>query len=50
MLDETFGISCGMIEFPEEVTKKKSGTKLLLTNEDPVYKEVRNRHFTNVFG
>lgn len=50
MLDETFGISCGMIEFPEEVTKKKSATKLLLTNEDPVYKEVRNRHFTNVFG
>jgi len=50
MLDETYGISCGMIEFPEEVTKKKSATKLLLTNDDPVYKQVRNRHFTNVFG
>merc|ERR1712212_1302552 len=50
MLDETFGISCGMIEFPEEVAKKKSATKMLLTNDDPIYKEVRNRHFTNVFG
>jgi len=50
MLDETYGISCGMIEFPEEVTQKKSATKMLLTNEDPIYKEVRNRHFTNVFG
>ena len=50
MLDETFGISCGMIEFPEEVAKTKSATKMLLTNDDPIYKEVRNRHFTNVFG
>ncbi|XP_063433464.1 vacuolar protein sorting-associated protein 33B-like [Mytilus trossulus] len=49
LLDDTFGISCGYIEFGKDVTGKDQSTKLLLSSEDQIFDEVRNRHFSNVF-
>ncbi|KAJ8304877.1 hypothetical protein KUTeg_018460 [Tegillarca granosa] len=50
LLDETFGISSGFIEFGKEVSGKDQTTKLLLTSQDEIFEEVRNRHVSNVFG
>ncbi|XP_064608476.1 vacuolar protein sorting-associated protein 33B-like [Liolophura sinensis] len=50
LLDETFGIHSGFIEFDRAVTGKDQPVKLLLTSHDELYNEVRDRHFSNVFG
>ncbi|XP_022334055.2 vacuolar protein sorting-associated protein 33B-like isoform X1 [Crassostrea virginica] len=50
LLDETFGIKCGTIEFGPEVTGKQQSAKLLLNSDDAIFEDVRNRHFSNVLG
>lgn len=50
LLDDTFGIHSGFIEFGSEVTGKDQSVKLLLSSTDEVYEEIRNRHFSNVFS
>ncbi|KAK3094955.1 hypothetical protein FSP39_008319 [Pinctada imbricata] len=50
LLDDSFGIKCGFIEFGPEVTGKDQTAKLLLTSDDQIFEEVRNRHFSNVLG
>ncbi|XP_056021791.1 vacuolar protein sorting-associated protein 33B-like isoform X1 [Ostrea edulis] len=50
LLDETFGIKCGTIEFGPEVTGKQQTAKLLLNSDDQIFEDVRNRHFSNVLG
>lgn len=50
LLDEAFGINSGYIEFGSEVTGKEQSVKLMLSSEDEIFEEVRNRHFSNVFS
>ncbi|XP_062574358.1 vacuolar protein sorting-associated protein 33B-like isoform X2 [Saccostrea cucullata] len=50
LLDETFGIKCGAIEFGPEVTGKQQSAKLLLNSDDVIFEDVRNRHFSHVLG
>ncbi|KAL8606733.1 hypothetical protein ACOMHN_018767 [Nucella lapillus] len=49
LLDETFSIECGVIEIDAEVVGKQQNVKMLLTSGDPVYSEIRDRHFSSVF-
>ncbi|XP_064620988.1 vacuolar protein sorting-associated protein 33B-like [Lineus longissimus] len=49
LVDETFGIKSGFVEFGPEITRAKT-VRLLLTSDDEVFEEIRNRHFSNVFG
>ncbi|XP_041371533.1 vacuolar protein sorting-associated protein 33B-like [Gigantopelta aegis] len=50
LLDETFSINCSFIEFGSEVVGKDQSVKKLLTSHDEIYEQIRNRHFSNVFG
>jgi len=51
LLDETFGISCGTVEFGPEVTKSKTGsTKLQLSSRDKMFDKLRNKHFASIFS
>ena len=49
LLDETFGISCGTVEFPTEVTKTDTPTKLQLSCRDKMFDKIRNKHFATIF-
>ncbi|KAK7503562.1 hypothetical protein BaRGS_00005101 [Batillaria attramentaria] len=49
LLDETFGIECGVIELGADVVGKTQSVKMLLSSQDPIYSEIRNRHFSSVF-
>lgn len=49
LLDETFGIECSVIELGAEVVGKAQSVKLLLASQDPIYCEIRDRHFSSVF-
>ncbi|XP_072167430.1 vacuolar protein sorting-associated protein 33B-like [Diadema setosum] len=49
LVDETFGISSGYCEFGPEVTGGKS-LRLLLTAEDQLFEDIRNRHISHVFS
>ncbi|PVD19345.1 hypothetical protein C0Q70_19832 [Pomacea canaliculata] len=49
LLDESFGIQCGVIEFSAEVLAKPKSVKILLSSQDPIYVEIRDRHFSSVF-
>lgn len=49
LLDETFGISCGTVEFPTEVTKTDTPTKLQLSCKDKMFDKIRNKHFATIF-
>lgn len=49
LLDETFGISCGYINFGPDVTRTQESVKLSLNNQDEIFKEIRNTHFSKVF-
>ncbi|XP_005106439.1 vacuolar protein sorting-associated protein 33B [Aplysia californica] len=50
LLDETFGIECCMINFDSSVTGDNKDTKLLLTSQDEIYSQIRDRHFAHVFS
>nr|XP_058972438.1 vacuolar protein sorting-associated protein 33B-like isoform X4 [Pocillopora verrucosa] len=50
VLDDTFGIRSGVVEFGPEVTGKDQNTKMLLNDQDLVFCDIRDRHFSNVFG
>ena len=50
LLDETFGISCGTVEFPSEVTKTETATKLQLSCKDKMFDKIRNKHFATIFS
>ena len=50
LLDETFGISCGTVEFPPEVTKTETATKLQLSCKDKMFDKIRNKHFASIFS
>lgn len=49
LLDDIFGIKCGVIEFGEEVTGTEKPVKTVLSASDEIFSEIRDRHFTNVF-
>ena len=50
LLDETFGISCGTVEFGPEVTKTEGSTKLQLSSMDKMFDKIRNKHFASIFS
>merc|ERR1712142_3014 len=51
LLDETFGISCGTVEFGSEVTKTEGATtKLQLSSRDKMFDKIRNKHFASIFS
>ncbi|XP_068694332.1 vacuolar protein sorting-associated protein 33B-like isoform X2 [Montipora foliosa] len=50
VVDDTFGIKSGVVEFGPEVTGKDKTTKMLLNDQDKVFCDIRDRHFSNVFG
>ena len=49
LLDETFGIECGMVTFDSSVTGDGKDSKMLLTSQDEIYSQIRDRHFSHVF-
>jgi len=49
LLDETFGVSCGTVEFGPEVTKTEASTKLQLSSMDKMFDKIRNKHFASIF-
>jgi len=50
LLEETFGISCGTVEFGPAVTKTESSTKLQLSSMDKMFDKIRNKHFASIFS
>ncbi|XP_023328568.1 vacuolar protein sorting-associated protein 33B isoform X2 [Eurytemora carolleeae] len=50
LLDEVFGISCGTVEFPKEVTGTDTTTKLQLSSKDKMFEKIRNKHFATIFS
>ncbi|XP_069758331.1 vacuolar protein sorting-associated protein 33B [Narcine bancroftii] len=50
LVDDVFRIKCGSVDFGSEVTSSDKSVKVLLNSQDKVFKEIRNEHFTNVFG
>ncbi|ESO89653.1 hypothetical protein LOTGIDRAFT_234244 [Lottia gigantea] len=48
LLDEIFGIDCGIIDLSDPINNTQGG-KLLLTSENEIFQSIRNRHFSNVF-
>ncbi|XP_067945152.1 vacuolar protein sorting-associated protein 33B-like isoform X2 [Watersipora subatra] len=49
LLDDIFGIQCGVIEFGKEVTQSEKSVKSVLSSNDSLFEEVRNRHFSTVY-
>ena len=47
MLDDVFGIHCGFVEIPKEITGQAK-VKVLLNEKDPVFKLTRSMHFSAV--
>ncbi|KAI8788981.1 vacuolar protein sorting-associated protein 33B [Biomphalaria glabrata] len=51
LLDETYKIECGVINFDTSGDgKATAASKLLLTSQDEIYTQIRDRHFSNVFS
>ncbi|XP_043536403.1 vacuolar protein sorting-associated protein 33B isoform X4 [Chiloscyllium plagiosum] len=50
LVDDVFRIKCGSVDFGSEVTSLNKSVKVLLNSQDKVFKEIRNEHFSNVFG
>ena len=48
ILDDTFRIRSGYVEISSEITGKEQDTKVLLNTKDPVFEEIRARHFSSV--
>jgi len=50
LLDETFGVSCGTVEFGPEITKTDGKVKLQLSSKDRMFDKIRNKHFASIFS
>ncbi|NWZ36900.1 VP33B protein, partial [Brachypodius atriceps] len=50
LVDDTFRIKCGSVDFGPDVTSSDKSIKVLLNSQDKVFSEIRNEHFSNVFG
>ncbi|KAM9766030.1 vacuolar protein sorting-associated protein 33B isoform 1-T2 [Menidia menidia] len=50
LVDDIFRIKCGCVEFGPEVTSSDKSLKVMLNSQDKVFGEIRNEHFSNVFG
>ncbi|KAF6714382.1 Vacuolar protein sorting-associated protein 33B [Oryzias melastigma] len=50
LLDDIFRIKCGCVEFGPDVTSSDKSVKVMLNSQDKVFNEIRNEHFSNVFG
>ncbi|XP_069078753.1 vacuolar protein sorting-associated protein 33B isoform X1 [Pleurodeles waltl] len=50
LVDDIFRIKCGSVEFGPDITSSERSVKVLLNSQDKVFNEIRNEHFSNVFG
>uniref|UniRef100_A0A8B9TEL5 Vacuolar protein sorting-associated protein 33B n=1 Tax=Anas platyrhynchos TaxID=8839 RepID=A0A8B9TEL5_ANAPL len=50
LVDDTFRIKCGSVDFGPEVTSSDKSVKVLLNAQDKVFSQIRNEHFSSVFG
>ncbi|XP_047218865.1 vacuolar protein sorting-associated protein 33B [Girardinichthys multiradiatus] len=50
LVDDIFRIKCGCVEFGPDVTSSDRSIKVMLNSQDKVFNEIRNEHFSNVFG
>lgn len=50
LVDDVFRIKCGCVEFSPDVTASEKSVKVMLNSQDKVFNEIRNEHFSNVFG
>ncbi|KAM3663444.1 vacuolar protein sorting-associated protein 33B isoform 3-T3 [Ammospiza maritima maritima] len=50
LVDDTFRIKCGSVDFGPDVTSSDKSIKVLLNSQDKVFSQIRNEHFSNVFG
>uniref|UniRef100_A0A669EPI4 VPS33B late endosome and lysosome associated n=1 Tax=Oreochromis niloticus TaxID=8128 RepID=A0A669EPI4_ORENI len=50
LVDDIFRIKCGCVEFGPDVTSSDKSVKVMLNSQDKVFSEIRNEHFSNVFG
>ncbi|XP_030621999.1 vacuolar protein sorting-associated protein 33B isoform X2 [Chanos chanos] len=50
LVDDIFRIKCGNVEFGPDVTSSDKSIKVMLNSQDKVFDEIRNEHFSNVFG
>ncbi|XP_016142727.1 vacuolar protein sorting-associated protein 33B-like [Sinocyclocheilus grahami] len=50
LVDDIFRIKCGSVEFGPDVTSTDKSIKVMLNSQDKVFDEIRNEHFSNVFG
>ncbi|XP_045545383.1 vacuolar protein sorting-associated protein 33B isoform X2 [Salmo salar] len=50
LLDDIFRIKCGCVEFGPDVTSSDKSIKVMLNSQDKVFNEIRNEHFSQVFG
>ncbi|KAF3833041.1 hypothetical protein F7725_026706 [Dissostichus mawsoni] len=50
LVDDIFRIKCGCVEFGPEVTSSDKSMKVMLNSQDKVFNEIRDEHFSNVFG
>uniref|UniRef100_A0A8C5AUA0 VPS33B late endosome and lysosome associated n=1 Tax=Gadus morhua TaxID=8049 RepID=A0A8C5AUA0_GADMO len=50
LVDDIFRIKCGCVEFGPEVTSSDKSLKVMLNSQDKVFNQIRNEHFSNVFG
>ncbi|NXB86772.1 VP33B protein, partial [Vidua chalybeata] len=50
LVDDTFRIKCGTVDFGPDVTSSDKSIKVLLNSQDKVFSQIRNEHFSSVFG
>ncbi|XP_062357498.1 vacuolar protein sorting-associated protein 33B isoform X6 [Cinclus cinclus] len=50
IVDDTFRIKCGSVDFGPDVTSSDKSIKVLLNSQDKVFSQIRNEHFSSVFG
>ncbi|NXJ15065.1 VP33B protein, partial [Odontophorus gujanensis] len=50
LVDDTFRIKCGNVDFGPEVTSSDKSIKVLLNAQDKIFSQIRNEHFSSVFG
>ena len=43
LLDETFGINCGVVELGKEITKTNNSVKLNLSSKDRIFNKIRHK-------